>query len=53
MSEKHEQIVVEVPHGQGKNVKVIETDAKTADITVRVSKERKTASNMAVGVIVK
>ena len=53
MSDKHDQIIVEVPHGHAKNVKIVETEAKTADITVRVSKERKTGSNMAVGVIVK
>jgi hypothetical protein len=54
MAEKHgEQIIIEVPQGEAKNVKVIETQTKGADITVRVSKERKTVSNMAVGVIVK
>jgi hypothetical protein len=51
--QNNERIVVEVPRGQKDHVHVVETDAKTADITIRVARERKTSAPITVGVIQK
>jgi hypothetical protein len=50
-----EEVIVHVPPGSAKNVKVVESDPKTRghDITVQVSRERKSVTSKAVGIIVK
>jgi hypothetical protein len=50
-----EEIIVHVPPGSAKNVKVVETDPKARghDITIQVSRERKVAVSKAVGIISK
>ena len=50
-----DQVVVHVPPGTAKNVKIVESDPKDRgqDITVQVSRERKVQVSRAVGVIVK
>jgi hypothetical protein len=52
---KGEDIVVYVPPGSAKNVKVVENDPKPRgqDITIQVSRHRKPKLSRAVGVIVK
>lgn len=54
-SAKGEDVIVHVPPGSGKNVKIVETDPKGRgqDITIQVSRERKVHVSKAVGVIVK
>jgi hypothetical protein len=50
-----EEIIVHVPPGSSKHVKVVETDPKARghDITIQVSRERKVAVSKAVGIISK
>lgn len=50
-----ESVVLHVPPGAAKNVKVVESDPKARgqDITIHVSRERKVQVSRAVGVIVK
>jgi hypothetical protein len=50
-----EEIIVHVPPGASKHVKVVETDPKARghDITIQVSRERKVAVSKAVGIISK
>ena len=50
-----EEIIVHVPPGASKNVKVVESDPKTRgqDITIQVSRERKVVHSKAVGIITK
>lgn len=50
-----DEVVIHVPKGQGKNVRVVESpDAGTsAEITVQVSKNRKASRAPVLGVIVK
>lgn len=52
---KGESVVVHVPPGSTKDVKIVESDPKTRgqDITIQVSRERKVHVSKAVGVIVK
>jgi hypothetical protein len=49
-----EEVVVTVPKGEGKNVKVVEQETATnAEITVKVSRRRKPAPVPLLGVMVK
>jgi hypothetical protein len=50
-----ETIIVHVPAGSAKDVKVVESDPKDRgqDVTIQVSRERKVKVSNAVGVIVK
>lgn len=50
-----ETIIVHVPPGSTKNVKVVETEPRKngQDITIQVSRERKIHVSKAIGVIVK
>lgn len=52
---KGEDVIVHVPPGSAKNVKIVETDpaGRGQDITIQVSRERKVQVSKAVGVIVK
>jgi len=52
---KGQEVIVHVPPGSGKNVKVVESDpsARGHDISIQVSRERKPILSPAVGVIVK
>jgi hypothetical protein len=52
---KGDEVVVHVPPGSKKHVRVVETDPKArgSDISIQVSRERKTLVSHAVGVIVK
>jgi hypothetical protein len=52
---KGDEIIVHVPPGSAKNVKVVESDPKARghDILVQVSRERKVAVSKAVGIISK
>ena len=58
MPDKHakgETVVVHVPPGSAKDVKIVESDPKNRgqDILIQVSRERKVHVSNAVGVIVK
>jgi hypothetical protein len=50
-----EEVIVHVPPGSAKHVKVVESDPKTRgqDITIQVSRERKVQVSKAVGIITK
>ncbi|MER9349983.1 hypothetical protein [Mesorhizobium sp. M0227] len=50
-----EDVIVHVPPGTAKNVKIVETDpsGRGQDITIQVSRERKVVVSKAIGVIVK
>lgn len=52
---KGEEIVVRVPKGASKYVKVLEVDAREMghDISVQVSRERRPEASAVIGVIVK
>jgi hypothetical protein len=52
---KGEEVIVHVPPGSSKHVKVVESDPKARgqDITIQVSRERKVVVSKAVGVISK
>ena len=52
---KGEDVVIHVPKGAAKHVKVVESEAasKVNDITVHVSRERKVSPGLSIGVIVK
>ena len=52
---KGEEVIVYVPQGEAKNVKVRESDPKARgqDVTIQVSRERKPKVSNAIGVIVK
>jgi hypothetical protein len=52
---KGDAVIVHVPPGTAKDVKIVESDPKDRghDITIQVSRERKTQLSRAVGVIVK
>jgi hypothetical protein len=52
---KGDEIQIYVPRGSAKDVKVVEVDPPAGgnDITLQVSRERKTRSTKAVGIIVK
>jgi hypothetical protein len=52
---KGEEVIVHVPPGASRNVKIVEADpsARGHDITIQVSKERKALTSSAIGVIVK
>ncbi|MBI2714975.1 MAG: hypothetical protein HYX37_11070 [Rhizobiales bacterium] len=52
---KGEEVIIHVPPGTSKHVKIVETDPahRGHDIMIQVSKERKTRVSDAVGVIVK
>jgi hypothetical protein len=52
-SQHPDRIIVEVPAGRAKDVSVVEKESQHADITVRVSRERKNANPITVGVITK
>ncbi|MDB5653819.1 MAG: hypothetical protein JWQ94_1432 [Tardiphaga sp.] len=54
-SAKGDTVIVHVPPGAGKDVKIVESDPKDRghDITIQVSRERKVQVSKAVGVIVK
>jgi hypothetical protein len=52
-SQNPDQIIIEVPAGRAKDVSVVEKESTAADITVRVSRERKTTNPIHVGVISK
>lgn len=50
-----DQVIIHVPPGAGKDVKIVETEPKGRgqDITIQVSRERKVQVSPAIGVIVK
>jgi len=50
-----DEIIVHVPPGSSKHVKIVESDPKTRghDILIKVSRERKVTASNAVGVITK
>ena len=50
-----DQVVIHVPKGQARHVKVVESDEanQVAEITVQVSKKRKASTVPVLGVIVK
>jgi hypothetical protein len=50
-----EEVIVHVPPGSSKNVKVVESDPKARghDILIQVSRERKVVVSKAVGIITK
>jgi hypothetical protein len=52
---KGEEVIVHVPPGTARNVKIVEADpaGRGQDITIQVSKERKALVSGAIGVIVK
>jgi hypothetical protein len=52
---KHDEVIVHVPPGTAKHVKIVEGDPEKRgnDITIQVSKERKIRVSQAIGVIVK
>ncbi len=47
------EVVVHVPRGGKRHVKVVETSGSDAEITVRVAKDRKAKAKPLLGVIVK
>jgi hypothetical protein len=50
---EEQEVVVHVPRGTGKYVKIEEQDRLPNDIVVQVSKKRKPSANPVLGVIVK
>lgn len=52
---KGDDIIVHVPPGSARNVKIVESDPKQRghDILIQVSRERKVAVSKAVGIITK
>ena len=49
-----EEVIVSVPKGEAKNVKIVEQESpENAEITVRVSRKRKAASMALLGLMVK
>jgi hypothetical protein len=52
---KGEAVIVHVPPGSAKDVKIVESDPKDRghDISIHVSRERKVLTSKSVGVIVK
>jgi hypothetical protein len=52
-SQDPDRIVIEVPPGRAQHVTVVEKESTSADITVRVRRERKAVNPIHVGVITK
>jgi hypothetical protein len=52
---KGDEIIVHVPPGSAKDVKIVESDPKARghDILIKVSRERKVAVSKSVGIITK